>query len=628
MPRKYIRKSNRSSYTLEALSNAIDDIKEGRLTFREASAKHGVPFGTLAKKLSGRSPLSSIVSGRKTVLPPQSEEELCEFLKVSGKYGFGLSKNELKDLVRDYVTSENIKTPFKENRPGDDWVLGYLKRHPSLSIRAGEKLTNARSKAADPFVVEKFYKDIEEILRTENLSNRPEALYNCDETGFQLDPSNMRILAEKGQRRVSRNVPGSGKETVSVMACCNAAGDKMPPMIIFRGKNIWSSWISEEAYPGTAYAASENGWMEETVFEQWFTNVFLKGIPSLDERDRKVVLFMDGCKSHMSGDVIQKAIQNRVILFKLPPNLTHLLQPLDKAVFRPVKQCWNELLMAENRANPCSRISKRRFSELLKDCWIQSFKSQSIKSGFSSCGIFPCDKDKFPREAYDPVKLERYENGFTRLQDSRLVHDESDGVSYRRVNDNDGILAGGSNTTMREEMNEHDVNPQETDESFENFIRKRLSSTPITSRLPDSKRRKVKQTQYGEVLTATDALNRISEIKPKTAKKKERAPLPSTTASILDGDYVSTVYNGSWYLGEVVDTADMEYQIQFLQTKGNNKFIWPDTETMKREKIWLFQSDILMTVQPPFPAGGRFLQMDRKDYELSMRKFKRLNLSK
>lgn len=38
---------------------------------------------------------------------------------------------------------------------------------------------------------------------------------------------------------------------------CSGAGEKGPPLIIFKGKNIWDKWIgSESLFPGTTYAAT------------------------------------------------------------------------------------------------------------------------------------------------------------------------------------------------------------------------------------------------------------------------------------------------------------------------------------------------------------------------------------
>ncbi|CAI6358102.1 unnamed protein product [Macrosiphum euphorbiae] len=58
----------------------------------------------------------------------------------------------------------------------------------------------------------------------------------------------------------------SCREKTSVLMSCNASGEKGPPLIIFKGKSVWDKWVGEKSnFPGTTYAATENGWMEKQV---------------------------------------------------------------------------------------------------------------------------------------------------------------------------------------------------------------------------------------------------------------------------------------------------------------------------------------------------------------------------
>ena len=61
--------------------------------------------------------------------------------------------------------------------------------------------------------------------------------------------------------------------------------------------------------------------------------IFLKHVVT----QRPVLLFTDGYKSHISLDVIDLCRKNETILFCLPPHTTHVLQPLDVAVFKSLK---------------------------------------------------------------------------------------------------------------------------------------------------------------------------------------------------------------------------------------------------------------------------------------------------
>ncbi|XP_044715300.1 DDE superfamily endonuclease domain-containing protein [Hirsutella rhossiliensis] len=54
-------------------------------------------------------------------------------------------------------------------------------------------------------------------------------------------------------------------------------------------------------------------------------------------RSSKRLLILDGHGSHHTRQFIQYCDEHGIIPFGMPPNLTHLLQPLDVVVFQPLK---------------------------------------------------------------------------------------------------------------------------------------------------------------------------------------------------------------------------------------------------------------------------------------------------
>lgn len=75
------------------------------------------------------------------------------------------------------------------------------------------------------------------------------------------------------------------------------------------------------------------GWMESDVFENFFTNTFLKCIG----KERAVLLIYDGHSTHISFNLVLKAKNENITILKLAPHCSHLLQPLDLTVFKSVK---------------------------------------------------------------------------------------------------------------------------------------------------------------------------------------------------------------------------------------------------------------------------------------------------
>lgn len=85
----------------------------------------------------------------------------------------------------------------------------------------------------------------------------------------------------------------------------------------------------------------------------------------------------------------------------LPPNSTHMTQPLDVAVFAPMKKVWRRVL-DEYKAECASKslrntsIPKDKFGYLLSRVLEKGAinNAKNIKAGFAACGIYPLDANR------------------------------------------------------------------------------------------------------------------------------------------------------------------------------------------------------------------------------------------
>ena len=62
-------------------------------------------------------------------------------------------------------------------------------------------------------------------------------LDNVDETGMPLDHKPEKAIAKKGARNVTAHTSGD-KTSITVIACGSAAGQVIPPMVLFQGKKL------------------------------------------------------------------------------------------------------------------------------------------------------------------------------------------------------------------------------------------------------------------------------------------------------------------------------------------------------------------------------------------------------
>ena len=101
---------------------------------------------------------------------------------------------------------------------------------------------------------------------------------------------------------------------------------------------------------------------------------------------------MDGHSSHYSPVALKMAAEDNVILFALPPNTTHLSQPLDKGVFGPLKVAWRRVCHTYLSENPGIVVTRCVFSQLLNSVWHDSMTSKNIIAGFRTTGVYPTDR--------------------------------------------------------------------------------------------------------------------------------------------------------------------------------------------------------------------------------------------
>ena len=207
------------------------------------------------------------------------------------------------------------------------WWDGFKKRHPTLSLRTAVPLSVARAAAMDRETLDLYYDILESTLKDNDLLDSPCAIFNCCETGMPLHSKSPKVVSHVKEKNPSYMlyVTSETKKQVTVLACASAAGQCIPPFVIFDRKTLSPELAKGEVH-GTGYGLSSNGWIDQELFLNWFLHHFLAYAPSI----RPLLLLMDGHLSHFCPDFIKIAAEEKVLVFVLPPNTTHLCQPLDK----------------------------------------------------------------------------------------------------------------------------------------------------------------------------------------------------------------------------------------------------------------------------------------------------------
>ena len=164
-------------------------------------------------------------------------------------------------------------------------------------------------------------------------------LFNYDETNITDDPGPKQVITRCGRNRVECKVHHS-KSSASVMFASSADGTYFPPMVVYISPKIFI--MNGCGGPNnTIYSCTKSGWFDSATFETLFFKQF---VPSAQGLEGPTALIGDNLGSHFSPSVLKYCDIHNIPFICLPPNSTHLCQPLDVAVFRPAKTEWKDIL--------------------------------------------------------------------------------------------------------------------------------------------------------------------------------------------------------------------------------------------------------------------------------------------
>ncbi|CAB4399489.1 unnamed protein product [Rhizophagus irregularis] len=207
------------------------------------------------------------------------------------------------------------------------------------------------------------------------------------ETPVSFDLPSNTTIDELGTRSVSIRITGHEKANFTVVLTCMADGTKLPPLIIFKLKNVPRGNFP----PEVIIRANQKGWMNENEMLYWIENIWTK-------RERvsnpQSSLVLDSFSAHIVDSVKRCFGEKNTNIAVIPGGLTSRLQPLDVSVNKSFKtkmrRNYNEW-MAEvvKELTPAGNLKKPSYETVAKwvrDSW-NAVDVNLIQKSFKCCGI-------------------------------------------------------------------------------------------------------------------------------------------------------------------------------------------------------------------------------------------------
>ncbi|XP_030746032.1 uncharacterized protein LOC115874874 [Sitophilus oryzae] len=136
----------------------------------------------------------------------------------------------------------------------------------------------------------------------------------------------------------------------------------VPPALIFPRKRPKAE-LMDGCIPEATMFVSESGYVNSELFVQWLKH-FKKHVRTSAEN--QVLLILDNHSSHISLKCVTYAKNNYIHLLSLPPHSSHKMQPLDRTVFKVLKDYYGNYCEQWMSTHPGRIITQYQVAGLLQ----------------------------------------------------------------------------------------------------------------------------------------------------------------------------------------------------------------------------------------------------------------------
>lgn len=340
---------------------------------------------------------------------PDLESELADWVRAQ--------RNELKPVSRSMVQIK-VTTLAKSQkyisqypnigqfRWSSKWLSGFLRRYNFSNRR---RTTVVQHLPAD---LEAQRHEFLNFVQYHHLQHNYslQLMGNMDETPLAFDMPNNVTINDIGSKTVGIRTCGYEKSCFTVVLACMADGSKLPPMIIFKLKNVPRLRFP----PGVIVRANEKGWMNETEMMYWTDAIWNNRTPCA--MNLRSLLVMDSFKGHLVPPVKNKLLKKNTNIAIIPGGLTSKLQPLDVSINKSfkakIRSMYNEWISHEiKELTPAGRIKRPPYDVIAE--WVQrswdAIDPQLIKCSFKCCGISVSSDGSEENLIFNYDQVENYE---------------------------------------------------------------------------------------------------------------------------------------------------------------------------------------------------------------------------
>ncbi|TXB97478.1 hypothetical protein FocTR4_00012009 [Fusarium oxysporum f. sp. cubense] len=360
-------------------------VSEG-VSINKAATACGINRSTLQDRIKGAT------TPRQAHEPEQKlsaiqERRLRDWIMVQADLGCPVSHQQ----VRHFANQIAIRNGFPEG-VGKRWLQSFMDRNKEVKTLPGKSMDSDRYNGASTELIKAFFMLLSmPAVRIVKQKNR----YNVDEVGMMEGIGlNGLFLGCKDKKSVLIRQPGS-RSWITILECISATGKVLRPLVIFKGKTVQQQHFPEKLdfLEDWEFTCSEKGWTNNHIALIWLKTVFIPSTKPENPKEPRL-LILDGHGSHMTEDFLFECYNNNIFVLFLPAHASHVLQPLDVAVFGPLKRAYRKFLSDLASVADSSHIGKITFLYTYDKARKEAITKLNALAGWKATGLWPVNLAK------------------------------------------------------------------------------------------------------------------------------------------------------------------------------------------------------------------------------------------
>eukprot|EP00736_Rhodelphis_marinus_P010578 Rmarinus@m.11325 len=331
--------------------------------------------------------LSTRGRGRQPVLDQATESILVRNVIQRSMQGCPLTTQQFRETARAVARTDlmNTKPDVAETACSTkDWLRCILHRFEGLSSKWSGTVSTARLGGTVQEVIVSYFDDWGNFLQERGI--RRWNVWNLDEMGFNnADNQKAKVMTYSGMGTPKQEVHARSK-LVTLLACISADGAWYDPFFVIPRDSSTADMTFPE---GTNGVVAPSGWMKYDYFLEWIEKWVQFAKSKRHSPEEEIVLVLDGASVHQAREVQIKFMDANVWLWFLPPNTTHVTQPLDVGhVFPQLRKFVNR----ERNEGKIPNLAHLPACVLRAADWYDGF-SMYAKQAFVKSGCYPANRE-------------------------------------------------------------------------------------------------------------------------------------------------------------------------------------------------------------------------------------------